>query len=211
MNLAGIPPRAGGASTGELRLRLTGHWITRLWERCEMKGRLVAFVGVFCVAILVVSGAYADKPEEPPGKPQDPGTTLDLIIFEGDLEGQAIVEDCCPNAGPNPAYTMTVTRDLGLAPGPVVPEGEYEGFIFMNFFGTKKNQQYYIKFWGSSSSSPGLNVAFGIKGGIIDFDRKSGVLFVDFDGDLLYTLDDETGVLDEMIGPVFFTLERTEL
>lgn len=175
-----------------------------------MKGRIVALAGIFCIAILVVSGAYADKPEKPPGKPQDPGTTLDLIIFDGDLEGQAIVEDCCPNAGPNPRYTMTVTRKLGSLPGPVVPGGVYEGFIFMNYFGTRKNQQYYVKFWGSSPSVDGLNIAIGIKGGIIDFDKKSRVLFVDFDGDLLYTLD-EKGVLDEPIDTVSFTLERTQL
>lgn len=170
-----------------------------------MKGRLVAIVGIICIVGLIGSIAYAK------GKPQNPGTPTDLIIFEGDLEGRAIVEGCCPNAGPNPAYTMTVTRDLGVDGGPRVLAGTYEGFIFMNFFGTRKNQQYYVKFWGSSPEGEGLNVAFGIKGGIIDFDRKSRVLIVDFDGDLLYTLDNETGVLDEMIGPVFFTLERTEL
>jgi len=169
-----------------------------------MKGRLAALVGVFCIAVLVVSAVNA-------GKPQNPGTPTDLIVFRGDLEGRAIVEECCPNAGPNPPYTMTVTRDLGYDGGPQVPAGTYDGFIFMNFFGTKKNQQYYVKFWGSNPDVRGLNVAFGINGGIIDFDKKSRVLFVDFDGDLLYTLDDETGVLDEVIGPVFFTLERTEL
>ena len=176
-----------------------------------MRRRCIAFAGIFCIAILVVSAVSADKPEKPPGKPQNPGTPTDLIIFIGDLEGLAIVEGCCPNAGPNPAYAMTVSRDLGSAPGPVVPKGVYNGYIFMNFFGTPKNQQYYVKFWGSSSEGVGLNVAFGIKGGIIDYDKKSRKLFVDFDGDLLYTLDDETGVLDEVICPVFFTLERTEL
>lgn len=168
-----------------------------------MKGRLAALLGVFCIAVLVVSAVNA-------GKPQNPGTPTDLIIFGGDLEGQAIVEECCPNAGPNPPYTMTVTRDLGYDGGPQVPAGTYDGFIFMNFFGTKKNQQYYVKFWGASSSSPGLNVAFGIKGGIIYQEKKSDVLFVDFDGDILYTLD-EFGVLNEPIEAVYFTLERTEL
>jgi len=174
-----------------------------------MKRRLAAFVGVFCIACLIVSGAFADKPEKPPGKPQDPGATLDLIIFKGDLEGQAIVEDCCPNAGPNPAYIMTVTHTLGFEGGPQVPAGIYHGFIFMNVFGTRKNQQYYVKFWGAQQEDS-INVAFGIKGGIIDHDKKSRVLFVDFDGDLLYTLD-EYGVLDEPIGAVYFTLERTQL
>jgi hypothetical protein len=168
-----------------------------------MKLRCVAFVVGFIIAGLIAAGAIA-------GKPQNPGTPTDLIIFEGDLDGHAIVEGCCPNAGPNPPYTMTVTRDLGYDGGPQVPAGTYHGFIFMNFFGTKNNQQYYVKFWGSSSSTPGLNVAFGIKGGVIYQEKKSDVLFVDFDGDILYTLD-EYGVLDEPIGPVYFTLERTAL
>ena len=110
-----------------------------------MRGGLVALAGVFCIAILVVAGAFADKPV-------NPSETTDLIIFEGDLEGSAIVEGCCPNAGPNPPYSMTVTRDLGYDGGPQVRAGTYDGFIFMNFFGTKKNQQYYVKFWGSSSA-----------------------------------------------------------
>lgn len=168
-----------------------------------MKSRFVAFVGIICIAGLIASGAFA-------GKPQNPGTPTDLIIFEGDLDGHAIVEGCCPNAGPNPPYTMTVTRHLGIDGGPQVPAGTYDGFIFMNFFGTRKNQQYYVKFWGASSSSPGLNVAFGIKGGIIYQEKKSDVLFVDFDGDILYTLD-EYGVLAEPIEAVYFTLERTAL
>jgi hypothetical protein len=134
-----------------------------------------------------------------------------LIIFEGDLEGQAIVEGCCPNAGPNPRYTMTVPYDLGTAPGQQVFAGVYEGYIFMNTFGTRKNRQYYVKFWGSSPDPPGLNIAFGIKGGIfIDHGKKSDILEVEFNGDLLYTLD-EYGVFEEIIGPVYFRLIRTQL
>ena len=167
-----------------------------------MKGRLAALLGVFCIAVLVVSAVNA-------GKPQNPGTPTDLIIFMGDLEGHAIVEECCPNAGPNPPYTMTVTRDLGSDGGPQVHAGTYDGFIFMNVFGTKKNQQYYVKFWGVQDELP-ISIAVGIKGGIIYQEKKSDVLFVDFDGDILYTLD-EFGVLDEPIEAVYFTLERTEL
>jgi len=175
-----------------------------------MKGRLAALVGVFCIAVLLVSVVYADKPDEPPGKPQNPGTPTDLIIFTEDLEGQAIVENCCPNAGPNPAYTMRVNRDLGYDWGPQVPAGVYEGFIFMNTFGTRKNRQYYVKFWGTQQELP-ISIAIGVKGGIfIDHGKKSDVLEVDFDGDLLYTLD-STGVLDQPIGPVYFKLIRTQL
>jgi hypothetical protein len=79
----------------------------------------------------------------------------------------------------------------------------------MNVFGTRKNQQYYVKFWGVQDELP-ISIAIGIKGGIIYQEKKSDVLFVDFDGDILYTLD-EYGVLDEPIEAVFFTLERTQL
>jgi len=174
-----------------------------------MKGRLVALAGVFCIAILLVSAAYADKPENK-GKPPGPiKLEKELIVFTGDLVGGEVVEGCCLNRGPNPPYTMTVAHDLGVSPGPVVPAGEYEGFIFMNVFGTRKNQQYYVKFWGTQQEEP-ISTAFGIKGGIIDHDKKSGVLFVDFTGDDLYTLDSK-GAMDRYIDTVIFTLTRTEL
>jgi hypothetical protein len=175
-----------------------------------MKDRMLTFTVVLCVAGLVASGAFADKPDKPPGKPANPGTTTDLIIFEGDLDGHAIVEGCCPNAGPNPPYTMTVTRDLGYDGGPQVPADTYSGHIFMNYFGTRKNQQYYIKFWGSSSTKQGLNVAFGIKGGMIYREKKNRSLTVEFVAEDLYTLGSD-GVLEEYIDAVTFTLKRTEL
>ena len=50
-----------------------------------MKGRTVAFVGVLCIAVLIVSGAYAEKPRKP-DKPS--GTATECIAFEGpDLAG----------------------------------------------------------------------------------------------------------------------------
>ena len=176
-----------------------------------MKGRVVALGVALCIVGLVASGVFAGKPEKPPGKPDNPGTPTDLIIFEGDLAGRDIVEGCCPNAGPNPPYSMEVTRNLGSSGGPQIPVGIYNGHIFMNVFGTRKNQQYYVKFWGSSPSTQGLNVAFGIKGGIIHREKKSDTLTVDFMGEPLYTLDPVTGVLDEFIDYVTFTLERTQL
>ena len=175
-----------------------------------MKSRIVVLTVALCVTGMVASGVFADKPDKPPGKPQDPGQTTDLITFDGDLDGNEIVEGCCPNAGPHPPYTMTVTRHLGVEGGPQIPVGRYEGFIFMNFFGTPKNQVYYVKFWGSDSENPGLVVAFGIKGGTIYQEKKKDPLRVEFVEDHLYTLDSE-GVLDVYIDAVTFTLERTEL
>jgi hypothetical protein len=175
-----------------------------------MKSRFVVLTVALCVAGLVASGVFADKPDKPPGKPQSPGETTDLIIFDGDLEGHAIIEGCCPNAGPHPAYTLKVTRDLGSESGPQVPAGTYEGYIFMNFFGTPKNQVYYVKFWGLDLSNPNVHVAFGIKGGTIYQERKKDPLRVKFIDDHLYTLD-SLGVMDQYIDFVTFTLVRTEL
>ena len=73
-------------------------------RRCKMKGRLIAFVGIFCIAILIFSGtdAKGEKPDKPSGKPSG----KEWIQFWGDLVGGQVVEGCCPNAGPNPSYDM---------------------------------------------------------------------------------------------------------
>ena len=63
-----------------------------------MKRRRVAFVGIFCIAILMVFSADAKKP------PRPGDTAKECFVFTGDLEGSQVVEDCCPNAGPFPAY-----------------------------------------------------------------------------------------------------------
>lgn len=134
-----------------------------------MKGRLVAFVGVLCVVILFVSGAYADKPPKPP-KPEKPGeeTTSEWIAFTGDLTGGQVVEGCCPNAGPFPAYSMSFPYGLGY-----ISEGTYSGHIFMNNYGAGKNQKYIVQFFTED---------FGIEviGGVIDDDKKNKVLTVTF-------------------------------
>ncbi len=71
-----------------------------------MKGRLVAFAGIFCIASLIVSSANAGKPDKPPKADKPDKTTAECIVFTGDLAsvpGGTVVEGCCPNAGPNPA------------------------------------------------------------------------------------------------------------
>ena len=81
-----------------------------------MKGRLAAFGGVFCIALLIVSGAYADKPTKEPKEPKSPrpgNIAIECIGFTGsNLQGRQVVEGCCPNAGPFPEYTMTVDLDF---------------------------------------------------------------------------------------------------
>ena len=134
--MADSPPRADGVP-GHRRgaCAADGQWASELRERCEMKGRLVAFVGVFCIASLIVSVANAEKPDR--GKP--PGPTkleTELIVFMGDLVGGEEVEGCCLNRGPAPAYTMHVPEHgLGnLENGPYYPPGAYTGHLFINVF-----------------------------------------------------------------------------
>ena len=154
-----------------------------------MKGGAVAFVGIFCIAILVVSAANADKPPKPP-KPDE--TTAECIIFTGDLNGRQQVEGCCPNAGPFPAYTMTLDN-LGLL------DGTYEGQLFINYYGAGRNKKYIVQFWNDE-----LGVAIEIIGGDIVNDNRNKVLTV--------TFEDETGwdlINDVPIPNVSFVLVRT--
>jgi len=142
-----------------------------------MKGRLVALVGVFCIAILLVSGAYADKPVKPPKPPK---TETQWIAFTGDLLGGEDVEDCCPNAGPAPPYEMILPA-WGLGDpeyGPYYPAGTYTGHLFINFFGAGRNREYLVRFRGTNDEFGELSIE--IVGGVIEKDRKNNVLTVTF-------------------------------
>jgi hypothetical protein len=191
--LAGIPLKAGGVSWHRLGARsVSGHWLQNREVRCEMKGRLAAFVGIFCIAILIVSGANADKPPKPPKPPQPGETTAECITFTGDLNGRQQVEGCCPNAGPYPVYTM-ILNNLGWL------DGTYEGQLFMNYHGAGRNKKYIVQFWNDD-----LGIAIEIIGGVIVNDRKNKVLTV--------TFEDETGwdlINDIPIPDVDFVLVRT--
>ena len=180
MMLAGIPPRTGGVSGHGLGARAVfGHRASEGRGRFEMKSRLVAFVGVFCVALLIASGAYAGKPDKPdkPGKPPRPSNiAVECITFWGpDLVGHQQVEDCCPNAGPFPVYRLT----LGPNGFGSHPAGTYDGELFMNFMGVGQNQQYVVQFTGDHIVS-GNHISIEIRGGDIDYNKKTKVLTVTF-------------------------------
>jgi hypothetical protein len=158
-------------------------------EEVEMKGRLAAFVGVSCIALLIVSGAYAGKPTDKPGKPPKPGNvTTECFVFTGDLEGGQEVEGCCPNAGPSPAYTMTLDV-VG------VEYGTYEGYLFAKPVRTKfkgqTTERYKVQFytWDSETEIPEIpgegDYFFEIfcDGDDIQYDETTDVLTVTFDND----------------------------
>ena len=153
-----------------------------------MKGKLIAFASILCIASLIVSGANAK------GKPDKPGDTkTELIIFAGDLVGyDDSVEGCCPNAGPFPVYGMTLVKDLGD-----FRAGYYEGYLFISTYGTGRDREYKVQFWND-------NIAIEIIGGVIVNDKKNKVLTVTFTDESCVDLN--TGV---DIAEVNFVLTRT--
>jgi len=179
-----------------------------------MNSRLAALVGVFCIAVLVASVVNADKPDKPPKPDKTPGLTTECIIFEGDLQsvddGTKIV-GCCPNAGPWPAYTMTLN-----VPG--ITHDTYDGQLFINQFGTGPSAQYKVQFWtwDYDNETPGDgDYYFQIYGGVLDRDRKAKTLTVTFDGSELatgwiyYEGYPETPAFEFPISGVSFVLVRT--
>jgi hypothetical protein len=153
-----------------------------------MKGRLIAFVGIFCIAVLIVSGQDAQ------GKPDKPGkSNTEWIAFEGDLVGGQAVVGCCPNAGPWPEYTMT----LLFGAGDFLP-GTYDGQLFINYYGAGRNQKYKVQFWNND-----IGLFIEIIGGVIELDRKNNLLTVTFTEEMCVNLF--TG---DPIAVVNFTLVR---
>jgi hypothetical protein len=132
---------------------------------------LVAILTVTLVFIGVnfIEGQMAtqDKPDKPPGK-----VTKEWIQFTGDLSGGQEVEGCCPNAGPFPDYTMTLTRQIGT-----IPADTYEGKLFLNVYGHGRpsERQYMVQF-----GTGDCYIAFKIIGGTIDFDKSTRTTTVTF-------------------------------
>jgi len=95
----------------------------------------------------------------------------ELIIFEeGDLAGNEIVMGCCPNAGPWPEYTMTLSGPL--------PAGTYVGNIFMNSTGRQSPGDYIVQFWWSENVTDTSFIE--IRGGAAHNDRRNKILTVTF-------------------------------
>ncbi len=142
-----------------------------------MKGKLIAFAGILCIASLIISGANAK------GKPDKPGKTkTEWIAFTGDLEGWAHVEGCCPNAGPNPLYTLTLPEPLVDGEGGIMyPAGTYsDGYLFMNGWSFEGESGYLVQFWHSLGENDDP-LTFEIICGTTDYDRKTRVLRVTCD------------------------------
>ena len=153
-------------------------------------------IATFVSLMFVVSSLEAGKPDKP-GKPPKPDqTTAECIIFTGDLEGAAVVEGCCPNAGPFPEYEMTLDlKDEDRTT--TVHYGEYDGELFINNWGAGRNHGYQVQFWSwdwDTEIPVDGDICIEVKGGRIDNDKKSKVLTVSFNGEEAHFCEtDETG------------------
>ena len=169
-----------------------------------MKGKLIAFASILCIVSLMASGAYAVKPDKPPGKPDKPGnteTTTETITFTGDsLIGIGEVEGCCPGQGPYPPYTMYV----GFAV-PGYPEGgTVPGVLYINEIGNGHDRKYQVDFWDEHDDLG--HVSIRIIGGEITKDKKNKTVTVVFtDADCV---DIHGGAF---IAKVNFTLVRAQI
>ncbi len=145
-----------------------------------MKAKVISFLAL-SMALILVSCEYESPPtQNTPGvetqildkKPHDG----DLIIFkEGDLAGNDTVMGCCPNAGPSPEYTMTLS-----GPFPAGISGRaLDGNIFMNFTGRQSPGDYIVQFWWSENV---IDTTFiEIRGGVAHKDKRTKILTVTFE------------------------------
>ena len=119
-----------------------------------MKGKLLAFASILCIASLMVSGANADKPTTNPGKgDKPPKTNTELIVFQEALQGWAHVEGCCPNAGPSPRYTIYLPSGLANLAGEPYPPGTYNGELFIAGYGGPHADQTIVQFHACCTGS----------------------------------------------------------
>jgi hypothetical protein len=120
-------------------------------------------------------------------KPEKP----ERITFTGDLSGQEDILGCCPNAGPFPEYTMTLSETFSDL------SGTYDGNIFMNVYGAGKNKSYIVQFWDET-------MFLEVIGGDIEKDNQTKTTTVTF-------TDEQCGVTIANVTTTFevnFTLTR---
>jgi len=150
--------------------------------------------------------------------------TAECIVFAGDLEsvlGSEVVEGCCPNAGPWPAYSM-ILHLLDADGTASTYAGQYDGQLFMNggpAHGRRApDDQYKVQFWSwdSDTEIPGVgDVFFEINGGDVVEDKKNKTLTVTFTDEQptlwLYDhwVDDVCCAIEAPVSPVSFELVKT--
>lgn len=139
---------------------------------------IIISVLLFSLALLLVNCEFESQPTQNPSgvdnqilkKNPKPGgdPTFEFISFVGDLTGSQEVESCCPNAGPYPEYTMTLSYPL--------PSGTYGGQIFINKVGKGINKSYMVQFWWTEIDDYFIE----IRGGVFQEDKKTKTLTATF-------------------------------
>ena len=162
-----------------------------------MKGKLLAFASILCIASLMASGANAGKPDKPPGKPGE--TQTELISFTGDLVGLGEVEGCCPGQGPYPAYEMVLGFEVAGFPA----GSHFVGVLYIEELGKGHDRKYQVDFWTEHHDG---HAAIRVIGGEITKDKKNKTVTVVFtDADCV----DIHG--EALIAKVTFTLVRAPI
>ena len=136
---------------------------------------LILSITLILVSLIFVSSFGLSRPKQ----------NSEQITFSGDLEGDQEVVACCPNAGPNPEYTMTLSE---VFPWLLEPE-TYVGHIFMNIFLNrsehvrgKRKAMYMVKFWwGEGDDNYFYDYFIEVRGGDIESNKKTKSLTVTFD------------------------------
>jgi hypothetical protein len=124
----------------------------------------------------------------------------DQITFTGDLVGDEEVFGCCPNAGPYPVYTMTMSDNF-----PEDFRGTYTGNIFLNGFGRNLPWAYKVQFWWGEEEEYFIE----IRGGTVHKDKRTKILTATFTQEDTCWTWDPNGV--ERIIFIDFTLIRAPL
>jgi len=172
---------------------------------------LVLSITLILVSFILVSCNYDGLPTQNTSdletlrlsKPKKPNIHSENITFTGDLVGSQEVEGCCPNAGPNPVYTMTLSDKF--------PEGflgTHTGNIFMNSFGRNMEWDYKVQFWwGEGGDGYDYEYFIEIRGGVAHKDKKTKILTVTFIDVPCYKIWNRGDLLTETV-IVSFTLTR---
>ena len=162
---------------------------------------LILSITLILVSLIFVSSFGLSKP-----KPK-PEQNSEWITFSGDLNGSQEVVGCCPNAGPWPEYTMTLSDEVF----PQEMTGEpHDGHIFMNGFGRNMEWAYKVQFWwGEEGDGYFYEYFIEIRGGVVHNDRKTKILTVTFENVPCYEIWKRGDLLTETIDVIVsFNLTR---
>jgi len=158
-------------------------------------------ITLILVSLIFVSSFGLSKPKPKP-KPEQ---NSEWITFSGDLYGEQEVVGCCPNAGPNPEYTMNLSYVF-----PIDMRGEHDGYIFMNCFGRNMLWDYKFQFWwGEGGDDHFYEYFIEIRGGEAHKDKKTKILTVTFENVPCYEIWKRGELLTETVEVIVsFTLTR---